>query len=285
MTIDVEDYYSILSRDWMSRDRPPSAAVVRNTSQLLDLFAARRLKATFFLLGEVCEVFPDLVRRIHDAGHELGVHGDRHQEVFKLSPAAFREEAAACKKRLEDLTGAPVAGYRAPAFSIGPKTRWALDILADVGYRYDSSIFPINGKRYGWQDFPLDIHRLDLADGRTLIEAPMSVACLGRCRLPCCGGGYFRLFPYAYTRWAMRRISRHRPAIFYLHPYEFDTVPGPPDFVEAVRRLPLKTKLFHARMSLGRRSVLPKLDQLLGEYEFTSLAEVIRQTLPAPDGT
>ncbi len=277
MTIDVEDYYSGVGREWMSLNRPPSEAVVRNTSRLLELFAERRLTATFFILGEVAEQFPGLVRQIQGAGHEIGVHGYLHMQVHRVSPEEFRSEVERGKKLLEDLIGAPVAGHRAPAFSITPATRWALDILVDAGFQYDSSIYPIAGKRYGWPDFPLDIQRLTLADGRTIIEAPLSVAHLGRKALPCCGGGYLRLFPYAYTRWALRQIERRRPAIVYLHPYEFDTEAPPEDFAAATRRAPLKARLFNARLWLRRRSVWRKFQRLTSEYSFTSLGEIIRQ--------
>ncbi|MBN2582451.1 MAG: DUF3473 domain-containing protein [Planctomycetes bacterium] len=283
MTIDVEDYYSIMGRDWMALDRPPNGAVVRNTSRLLDLFAERQIAATFFILGEVAEQFPDLVRRIREAGHEIGVHGYDHLQVHRLTPEGFRSEVDRGKKLLEDITGQAVAGHRAPAFSITPATRWALEVLADVGFTYDSSIYPISGKRYGWPGFPLDIHRMQLADGRTLIEAPPSVVCLGRKRLPCCGGGYLRLFPYAYTRWAMRHIERRRPAIVYLHPYEFDTVAPPEEFAQAMRCAPLKTRLFDFRLWLRRRSVWSKLSRLISEHSFCPLEEVIRRSCQGDD--
>jgi polysaccharide deacetylase family protein (PEP-CTERM system associated) len=276
MTIDVEDYYSGVGREWMSLDRPPSDAVVRNTARILELFAVCRLKATFFILGEVAEQFPGLVRQILEAGHELGVHGYLHMQVHRVSPEGFRSEVERGKKLLEDIGGVAVTGHRAPAFSITPATRWALDILADVGFQYDSSIYPIAGRRYGWPGFPLDIQRLTLADGRTILEAPLSVAHLGGKALPCCGGGYLRLFPYIYTRWALRQIERRRPAIVYLHPYEFDTAAPPEDFAEATRRAPLKSRLFNARLWLRRGSVWRKFQRLTSEYSFTSLGEIVR---------
>lgn len=277
MTIDVEDYYSVVGRDWLNLERPPSDAVARCTARLLSLFGEHGVKATFFILGEVVEAFPRLVRDIHDAGHEIGVHGHRHQQVFKLTEESFREEVGGCKDRIEQLIGEPVQGHRAPAFSINPETRWALDVLADLGFRYDSSVYPIAGNRYGWPGFPLDIHAMDLPGGGTLIEVPLStVSFLGK-RLPCGGGGYLRLFPYWITRWALGRIARKRPGIVYLHPYEFDTEPGPQDFADAMARADAHTRRFHLRLSMRRRTVLPKLTRLLKTFSFAPLAEVIDQ--------
>lgn len=150
ISIDVEDYWSIFQRDWLSiPDAKPSEAVVKNTRWYLQTFAEHDVKATFFVLGEVAEKFPLLIKEIAGQGHEIGSHGLSHKQIFKLSEDDFRQEIAESRKLLEDITGKAVLGYRAPAFSIGPETKWALKILAEEGYKYDSSVYPITGKRYG----------------------------------------------------------------------------------------------------------------------------------------
>ena len=218
LTIDVEDAFSIFARDRLDLDLPQTECVVRDTERVLGRLAAHGARATFFVLGDVAEAFPDLVRRIAAAGHEVGVHGYRHIQLFHLTPDAFRREVGDARRRIEDLLGAAVQGHRAPAFSIRPDTAWGMEVLAELGLRYDSSIFPISGKRYGWPGFPPEIHEMKLPSGARIIEAPPStVSILGKA-LPVCGGGYLRHFPYAVTRWAMRRIERTRPAIVYLHP-------------------------------------------------------------------
>ena len=285
LTIDVEDYYSVVGRDWLGLARPPGDTVVQNVHALLDLMAGPGVKATFFLLGEVVEVYPALARDIASAGHEVGVHGYHHQQVFKLTPESFRQEVADAKARIEDATGSPVEGHRAPAFSITPQTEWALDVLAELGLRYDSSVFPITGKRYGWPGFPREIHQVNLPSGRTIIEAPLStVRLLGKDR-PCCGGGYLRLYPYWYTRWAIRRIQRTQPAIVYMHPYEIDTKPVPRDFAEALTRADLRARLVHSRLNLRRRTVVAKLRRLFEEFRFTRLCDVISDRMRLQPGT
>lgn len=275
MTIDVEDYHSVFARDWLDRDRPPTDAVVRNTRRMLGWFADKNVRCTCFVLGEVAEAFPELVREIAAGGHELGVHGYYHRQVFKLDRASFRKEVGDAKALIEDISGARIRGHRAPAFSIMPETAWALEVLAEEGFDYDSSIYPIRGSRYGWPDFRRDIHEVTLADGRHIIEAPLStVSLLGR-RFPSCGGGYLRHFPGFVTRMAINRVSREQPAIVYLHPYEIETSCPPietshlpPDRQATVAR-------FHRMQLRNRESVEQKVLMLLDRYEFGPLAEVI----------
>jgi polysaccharide deacetylase family protein (PEP-CTERM system associated) len=208
LTVDLEDYRSIVARDYFGREVPPDAIVVENTERLLGWFAERDVRATFFALGDVVESYPQLIRDIASAGHELGVHGHHHRQVFKLTPESFRREVEIPKQMIEDLIGGPVRGHRAPAFSIMPKTAWALDILAELGFRYDSSIMPIHGRRYGWPGYPLDIHTHRLNDRRPLVEAPLSTVRLMGRQVPVGGGGYLRHFPLSFTRWGLRRIQR-----------------------------------------------------------------------------
>lgn len=282
LTIDVEDYHSVTARDWQKGDCRPTRAVVENTQRLLTCLADHGVRATFFMLGEVAETFPELVRGIAGAGHELGVHGFYHRQVFKLSPEGFRREVEPAKKLIEDLIGSAVDGHRAPAFSIMPQTSWALEALVDLGFRYDSSVFPIKGRRYGWPQFPLDIHEMQLSGGRTIVEAPMTPVVLFGKRLPACGGGYFRHFPAAYTHWALRRIGRERPAIVYLHPYEIET--SCPAQLDASMLTAEETRIFHrmhAMQMRNRETVEPKLRAILSRHEFGPLREVIARALPS----
>ena len=282
LTIDVEDYYSVFARDWLGVDSRPTEAVVRNTSEILAILADRGVSATFFVLGEVAETFPKLMRDIAADGHEVGVHGYYHKQFFKLAPEQARKEVGDAKKLLEDIIGQAVEGHRAPAFSIRPDTKWALEILAELGFRYDSSIHPKAGKRYGWRGFREDIHQIDLPSGAKLIEAPISVVhVLGKV-LRACGGGYIRHFPYWYTRWAMRRIQRLRPAIVYMHPYEIDTSAAHAEFVSALENADKSAKRFHGQQLRNRRTMKKKLVKLLKNFEFAPLGRVINQVLSVP---
>lgn len=275
MTIDVEDYYNVIARDRLGDDAPPTEAVVVCTKQVLGLLGDHDVMATFFVLGEVAERFPELIREIAGAGHELGVHGYRHRQVFKLSREQFAREISDTRKLLEDISGIAVHGHRAPAFSIRPDTRWALEVVAESGFSYDGSIFPISGRRYGWPGFRTDIHEMTLPGGAKLIEAPASAVRVMGKMLPACGGGYLRHFPYWFTRWAMRRIGRLRPAIVYTHPYEMDTSPAPEGFVQALAKADRATQRFHKVQLRNRDTVRGKLDALLKEFEFAPLGEVI----------
>lgn len=284
LTVDVEDYHNILARDWLQRDFPPTEAVVRNTQRLLALFARQQVRGTFFLLGEVAESFPGLVREIAAAGHELGVHGYHHRQVFKLTPDLFRREVTQAKSRIEDLIGTRVVGHRAPAFSISPETAWAFDVLLEVGFRYDSSIMPTQARHYGWPGFNPAIHAMHLKGG-DLIEAPLSICSVFGRKLPACGGGYIRHFPGFFTRWAFRQVQRRRPAILYMHPYEIElcdrnlnTTSLPPDAAERARR-------FHRLQLRNRRTVEPKITALLERFSFAPLLAVIDATLAAHPGS
>lgn len=281
LTIDVEDYHSVIGRDWLGRDGPPTRAVVDNTRRMLDWVTRSGARCTCFILGEVARSFPDLVREIAAGGHEIGVHGDLHRQVFKLSPDEFRREVSDARKSIEEASGAPVLGHRAPAFSIMPQTAWALDVLAEMGFDYDSSIFPIRGRRYGWPGFRPDIHMMRLPSGRQIIEAPMSTVRLFGKALPACGGGYLRHFPLSVTRWAMRRIERERPAIMYLHPYEIELPCGPLETDRLDAGAARRARRFHALQRRNRHTVERKLQALLSEFRFAPLRDVIQATVGA----
>ena len=228
LTIDVEDYFHVtafasdLDRSkWSSLE----SRVENNTLRLLDLFAEHRVRGTFFVLGWVAERYPHLVRRIQDGGHEVACHGLTHQLVYKQTPELFRQETTHAKALLEDLSGVAVRGYRAATYSIVRESMWALDILEDLGFDYDSSIFPVRHDLYGVPDAPRKPYKV--ASGK-LLEVPLTTVTVAGQRLPCGGGGYFRLLPYSVFKWALRRVNRvdRQSIIFYAHPWEID--PGQP---------------------------------------------------------
>ena len=207
------------------------------------------------------------------------MHGFYHRQVFKLDPASFRKEVADAKAIIEDISGQKVLGHRAPAFSIMPQTEWALEVLADAGFRYDSSIFPIKGRRYGWPGFRTDIHEITLPGGKRIIEAPLStVKMLGR-QWPACGGGYIRHFPKFVSRWAMRRVQRERPAILYMHPYEIETDAGPVNTSGMPRRAARGLRRMHRLQLRNRASVEDKVVSLISQFEFAPLARIIEHQL------
>jgi polysaccharide deacetylase family protein (PEP-CTERM system associated) len=226
LTVDVEDYFHVSAfADAINRnewDRLP-LRVGENTRRLLDLFERNHLKATFFVLGWVAERAPELIREIAARGHEVACHGQSHQLVYNQSPEVFRQETMQSKKLLEDIIGAPVRGYRAASYSITERSRWALDILAEAGFVYDSSIFPVRHDRYGMPGSPEYPYNMTTGNGHSLVEFPLSTARVLGYRLPVAGGGYFRLYPYTLSRYGLRQINRQeKPFIFYLHPWEID---------------------------------------------------------------
>ncbi|MDT8997948.1 DUF3473 domain-containing protein [Paucibacter sp. APW11] len=223
MTIDVEDYFQVSAfapyikrSDWEARE----CRVPRNVGRILDLLAKHDTRATFFTLGWVAERFPALVREIVAQGHELASHGYGHERASDLSPEAFRKDIVDAKAILEDLGGQPVLGYRAPSFSIGEGNLWAFDELAAAGYRYSSSVYPIKHDHYGMPDAPRFAHEVRAG----LIEIPVTTLRVMDRNLPSSGGGYFRLLPYALSRWMLRRVNAQdqQSAVFYFHPWEID---------------------------------------------------------------
>ena len=236
LTVDVEDYFqvsafakSVKQDDW---DNFP-LRVEKNTQRLMDIFDEAQVKATFFVLGWVADRNRELVKEIAQRGHEVASHGYSHQLIYNQSPEVFREETIRSKQLLEDIIQAPVRGYRAASYSITKKSLWALDILAEAGFEYDSSIFPVRHDRYGIPDAEESPHILKTPSGNSLVEFPLSTAKIFRYKLPVAGGGYFRLYPYALTRAGLKQVnSRKQPFIFYLHPWEID--PDQPE-IEAGR--------------------------------------------------
>jgi polysaccharide deacetylase family protein (PEP-CTERM system associated) len=223
LTIDVEDYFQVsamapyIRRDeWEHRE----CRVERNIARILELLAGHDTRGTFFTLGWIAERYPKLVRAIVDAGHELASHGYGHERASDLTQSAFRSDIDRAKKLLEDIAGTEVKGYRAPSFSIGTKNLWAFDELARAGHRYSSSIYPIRHDHYGMPDSPRFAYRV----GTGMLEIPVTTLRMGRRNLPSSGGGYFRLLPYALSRWMIRRVNEvdRESAIFYFHPWEID---------------------------------------------------------------
>jgi polysaccharide deacetylase family protein (PEP-CTERM system associated) len=271
-TVDVEDYFhvaalsSAISRDsWNARE----LRVEANVERLLERLAERSIHGTFFVLGWLAERRPALVRRIFEAGHEVACHGYSHQLVYTQAPRVFREETVRAKTVLEDTLGHAVLGYRAASFSVTRASLWALDVLIDLGFSYDSSVFPIHHDLYGLPGATPEPHRIAAPSGRTIAEFPMSAASFLGVHVPVSGGGYFRILPYWLTRAGLRQINRRRarPFAFYLHPWELD--PEQPRIkVGAFSR-------FRHYTNLGRCEA--RLRQVLADFEFATMCEALQK--------
>lgn len=227
LTIDVEDYYHVSAFESVvnpSQWEDLESRVEGNTLRLLDILDEHRTKATFFVLGWVAERRPQVARAIHERGHEVASHGYSHRRIYTQTPEQFREETRRSKRVLEDLIGQPVLGYRAASYSITSKSLWALDILKEEGFVYDSSIFPIRHDLYGIPASPRFCHVCKAGVNGKLFELPLSTVRLAGVNVPVAGGGYLRLFPYGFTRWAINRLNakEQQPAVVYLHPWEID---------------------------------------------------------------
>lgn len=275
LSVDVEDYYHVAAFDKViQRNQWPTfeSRVGRNTRLLLDIFDKHQVKATFFILGWCAERDPALVKEIAARGHEVASHGYSHQLIYSQSPNEFRIETKKSKELLEDMIGKPVKGYRAASYSITKKSLWALDILSETGFEYDSSIFPVLHDRYGIADSPETIYKIKTEQDNSLIEFPMSVAKLGSVKIPVCGGGYFRLFPYSLTKMGLNSINRRsaKPFVFYLHPWEID--PNQPR---------ISASLFSRfRHYNNLDSCEARLIKLLQDFKFTTLADTLAHYTP-----
>lgn len=239
MTIDVEDYFQVSAfapyidrASWPERE----CRVEANIERILAVLAGGGVHATFFTLGWIAERYPEMVRRIVAGGHELASHGYGHLRASDQNRAEFDDDIIRSKKLLEDIGGQQIIGYRAPSFSIGKDNLWALDALKEAGYRYSSSIYPIAHDHYGMPDAPRFAFYPNGPDG--LLEIPITTVRLMQKNLPAGGGGYFRLLPYAVSRWMMNKVNRddRQPAIFYFHPWEVDPGQPRPDGVSAKSR-------------------------------------------------
>ncbi len=274
LTIDVEDWHQLV--EWKLNGTMPACSphVVRQTHDVLAMLAERGVRATFFVLGLVARAFPQLVRDIHSSGHEIGCHGWSHTLVYRQSPAEFAAETRQAKDALENIIGGAVTGYRAAEFSITDASRWALDALAQAGFLYDSSIFPMRGRRYGMPDSPTSPYRVETSSG-SIMELPMTVVTRRSRRYPVGGGGYFRLAPYALTRAAIREVNAAgHPAVVYFHPYEFSdrlllprlsSISG---YLRGGRYL-----LFH---NMNRRANRRRFARLLEDCRFAPASEILQ---------
>ncbi|MGH8796083.1 MAG: XrtA system polysaccharide deacetylase [Caldimonas sp.] len=278
LTIDVEDYFQVSAfapyiarSDWERRE----CRVERNVARILELLAERDTRATFFTLGWIAERYPQLVRAIVAQGHELTSHGYGHLRASDQTEAAFFADVERAKAILEDLSGSPVVGYRAPSFSIGSANLWAYDCLARAGYRYSSSIYPIRHDHYGMPDAPRFAH----AVREGLIEIPITTLRLLDRNWPSSGGGFFRLLPYALSRWMLRRVSAAdgESAIFYFHPWEIDV--GQP----RIAGIDAKTRFRHY-VNIGRME--GRLQRLLADFHWGRMDAIFldgaRGAAPAP---
>ena len=315
LTVDVEDYFQVHAfsnvikyEDWGNYE----CRVEHNTERILEIldtsirnsqFAIRNsAKATFFVLGWIAERYPGLIRRIRDQGHEIACHGYGHKLIYTQSKEEFREDIRRAKAVLEDVTGQDVIGYRAPMYSITKKSQWALEILIEEGFKYDSSIFPIRHDFYGISDaprFPFIVslngnqnveflvlnYELNTTqnskfinqnskfityNSKLLIEFPISTVCFGRMNLPIAGGGYFRLFPYSVIKKGFTRINEveRQPFIFYIHPWEVD--PDQP----RINGLSFKSRFRHY---INLKKTEERLKKLLRDFNFTSIKKIIER--------
>jgi polysaccharide deacetylase family protein (PEP-CTERM system associated) len=272
LTIDVEDYYQVESfaevvdrRDWARWE----SRIERNTYNLLEMFARHNVWGTFFILGWIAERYPHLAREIQSAGHEIACHSYDHQFILNQKPEDFRADVRRAKLLLEDITGVSVEGYRAPTYSIMEKTLWAIEILIEEGFRYDSSIFPIHHDRYGIPNarrFPYVIY----SSAGEIVEFPPSTTRVAGQNLPMTGGGYFRLLPYPVFRWGVRRINQveKQSAIFMAHAWEVDpdqpVLPG------------TRLNIWRHRVNLHRTA--SRLERLLRDFRFAPVRDVLRLT-------
>ncbi len=274
LTVDLEDYFHVSAyagkvrlEDW---DSYPSR-VAENTDRLLGLLAEHNCPATFFVLGWVAEKKPEVVARVAAAGHEIACHSLLHRRIFDLTPQEFREDTRRAKAVIEDATGKQVVGYRAPSFSVIKKSLWALEILAEEGFQYDSSIFPVEHPSYGIPDAPRTPYWIQTASGR-ILEFPMPTLSIGSMRSPIGGGAYLRLLPYRYTRWSIRHLNEHEnfPVCVYIHPWELDAAQP-----KMGGSLSARTRHY-----FGLSGAESKLRKLVRDVEFCPLASLIEELSP-----
>ncbi len=241
--------------------------VEKNTLSILDLFSSNNIRATFFILGWVAERYPELVRHIVDQEHEVACHGYSHQLIYKQDKKTFHNETQKAKDILEDIINVPVTGYRAASYSITRQSLWALDTLVELGFEYDSSIVPVHHDLYGIPELPRFPHQITAPSGPTLIEFPPTTLSLPKMNLPIAGGGYFRLYPYWFSKVALAWVNQHEnmPFIFYLHPWEVD--PGQPR---------INSKWFSRFRHYNNLSRCRyRMQRLLDDFNFTTVHDVL----------
>jgi polysaccharide deacetylase family protein (PEP-CTERM system associated) len=270
LTVDLEEYFQVEAfTDAVSHDEWPrwESRIEKSTYLLLETFARHGVSATFFTLGWIAERHSDLIRNIAAAGHEIACHGYGHRLIYRQTPDEFRQDLRIAKRVLEDTLGTRLAGYRAPSYSITAASTWALDILIEEGFLYDSSIFPVYHDRYGMPNAKRFIHTIRRPGG-AIVELPPSTVAIGPLNLPLAGGGYFRLFPYEVFRRGLRHINNRelQPAVFMVHPWEVD--PDQP-------RVPgTRLNIWRHRLNLGE--TLGRLESLISDFQFCSIGELLR---------
>jgi len=269
-TVDVEDYYQVEAfSQHIQRSHWDDYAshVEKNTDEILLLLDNKNTKGTFFTLGCVAEKHPSIVRKIVAQGHEIASHGYSHKLIYKQSQEEFRNETIKSKAILEDIAQIEVRGYRAATYSITRESLWALDILVDAGFIYDSSIFPIRHDRYGIPDINPIPHEIETPGGQSIVEFPISTLKTRLANVPVGGGGYFRLFPYVFTRWALNRVNnRSNEFVFYIHPWEID------ESQPVIKSAGFATKFRHYN-NIGKCKL--RLEQLLTDFKFDTLSSVL----------
>jgi polysaccharide deacetylase family protein (PEP-CTERM system associated) len=261
LSVDIEDWFhvgafekTIRREDWDGLQ----CRVETNTDAVLDLFAAANVKATFFTLGWVASRYPVLMRRIVDAGHEVASHGWDHIRVFTMTSEQFADDLMRTRKTLEDATGVKITGYRAPSFSIDKRTPWAHQVLADADYTYSSSVAPVVHDHYGWPEAPRFAFRP--VAGSNMLELPVTTAKFAGRTLAAGGGGFFRLLPYSFSRWAFKQVNdAGQPGVFYFHPWEID--PGQPRVPDA----PMRSKIRHYT---NLDVMAAKLNRIMAAFEW-----------------
>jgi polysaccharide deacetylase family protein (PEP-CTERM system associated) len=268
MTVDVEDYFQVSAFEpYIAKDQwdTLSHRVQKNTHQILDIFEDKNIKSTFFTLGWVAERYPDLIQRIIKDGHELACHGYEHIRVTEQTPEQFRGDVSRTKKLLEDMSGHEVKGYRAASYSIGAKNLWALNVLQEEGFKYSSSIYPVKHDLYGMPDAPRFM--FEPIENREFKEIPITTIRLGGKNIPCGGGGFFRFYPYAFSKWAFNRVNHteRQSGIFYFHPWEID--PEQP----RQEGLSFKTRTRHY---LNLHKMENRIKQLLTDFNWDTMENV-----------
>ena len=266
-SVDLEDYFHPTEVSPDIENWPRFAPRIdRGTNILLDLLAKHNTRGTFFVLGWVAATQPALVRRIAEAGHEIGCHSDKHQLVSNLTPSEFREDTLRAMRKIEDACGVNPKLYRAPSYSVVPKSFWALEVLADLGFTHDSSIFPVKHDRYGVPGSPRHAYTIATPSG-PLVEVPVATVRLSPSRVtPVGGGGYLRLFPYRYTAAGIRKINNveRQPACIYTHPWELD-----PEQPRMAKGLISRLRTYTGLGTMGR-----KMERLFNDFEFSTMGAV-----------
>jgi len=264
-SVDFEDWYQGLEIFPVDTWNRFQARIEKNCYDFLEILSGNDIKATFFILGYLAENHPDLVKAIHDEGHEIGSHGYSHTQVFRLTPEEFNEEIRRTSDAISEVTNKKPIGFRAPIFSIIKESFWAIDVLVENGFIYDSSIYPTINYRYGIVTAERFRHEIITEKGNKIFEIPVTTGRFMKFNVPVGGGAYFRIWPYFVTRWGFRQVTKNgEPGVFYVHPWEIDT--------EQPRiKLPLRLSLTHYT---GLKSTVPKLKKLFNDFEFSTMANV-----------